>query len=331
MNTTELLVFRRSYRFVRFASAACLGRAKEIENAERSVTGGGIHVYGQCNFSKLPTFTDKEGEVRLDKQFYQKNSAADLELYVGGITNRFAVYTGNTIEDMPLRERTAAVLTTLDKNMRRNAQPFFHNGRLHSTGEPMPREHEMSLWMRCAVVTASTSFVAAELVLAWRFLGPHNGATAFLFCFLPTSWAPCVKRAINIRLPSQLYNLQAWETNKRVYERLGIRTFRHMLRMPVIRSLNQDIPRQFRERHYEEAEREMRFAEASHVLASIVALLAIAYALTQRWWDTAGSLVVCNTIVNAYPVMLQRYNRGRLLRVMAMQGASRNPSGHQGT
>lgn len=87
--------------------------------AEHSVSGGGIHIYGKCDVSKLPTYIDVKGKVRLDKQFYQKNSKIDLELYVGGITNRFAAYTGNIIEDKPLRECTAAVLTTLDKNMRK--------------------------------------------------------------------------------------------------------------------------------------------------------------------------------------------------------------------
>ncbi|MFV0363092.1 MAG: phage/plasmid primase, P4 family [Suipraeoptans sp.] len=86
---------------------------------EYSVSGTGIHIYGRCNFSKLPTYIDKEGKVRLDKQFYQKNSKIDLELYVGGITNRFAAFTDNIIENKPLRECTTAVLTTLDKNMRK--------------------------------------------------------------------------------------------------------------------------------------------------------------------------------------------------------------------
>lgn len=67
---------------------------------ERSVSGGGIHIYGKCDFTKLPTYIDKKGKVRLDSQFYQKNSKIDLELYVGGITNRFAAYTGNIIEDI---------------------------------------------------------------------------------------------------------------------------------------------------------------------------------------------------------------------------------------
>lgn len=40
-------------------------------------------------------------------------------MYCGGITNRFAVFTGNVIRDVPLKECTDALLVTLDKNMRR--------------------------------------------------------------------------------------------------------------------------------------------------------------------------------------------------------------------
>jgi putative DNA primase/helicase len=97
--------------------------------SERSVSGGGIHIYGKCDFTKLPTYIDKKGKVRLDSQFYQKNSNNDLELYVGGITNRFAAFTGNIIEDKPLRECTAAVLTTLDKNMRRKEKTNYSANR----------------------------------------------------------------------------------------------------------------------------------------------------------------------------------------------------------
>lgn len=93
--------------------------------AEYSVSGNGIHQYGKCDFTKLPTYIDKDGKVRLDGQFYQKNPNNKLELYVGGITNRFAAYTGNVIEDKPLRECTAAVLTTLDKDMRRKQKTKY--------------------------------------------------------------------------------------------------------------------------------------------------------------------------------------------------------------
>lgn len=93
--------------------------------AEYSVSGEGIHIYGKCDIAKLPTYLDAKGKIRLDKQFYMKNASNDLELYIGGLTNRFAVFTENIIEDKPLRDCTAAVLTTLDKNMRKKAKTNY--------------------------------------------------------------------------------------------------------------------------------------------------------------------------------------------------------------
>ena len=93
--------------------------------AEYSVSGAGIHQYGKCDFTKIPTYIDKKGKLCLDRQYYQKNPNNNMELYIGGITNRFAVYTGNVIEDKPLRECTSAILTTLDKDMRRKEKAKY--------------------------------------------------------------------------------------------------------------------------------------------------------------------------------------------------------------
>ncbi|MCD7723958.1 MAG: phage/plasmid primase, P4 family [Clostridiales bacterium] len=87
--------------------------------AEKSVSGSGIHIYGKCDRGQMPTYVDKDGKVRVVKEFYIKNPHNEMELYIGGTTNRFAVYTGNVIMDEPLSDCTQAVLTTLDKDMRR--------------------------------------------------------------------------------------------------------------------------------------------------------------------------------------------------------------------
>ena len=92
---------------------------------EYSVSSTGIHQYGKCDFTKIPTYIDKKGKLCLDRQYYQKNPNNHMELYIGGITNRFAVYTGNVIENKPLRECTAAILTTLDKDMRRKEKAKY--------------------------------------------------------------------------------------------------------------------------------------------------------------------------------------------------------------
>jgi putative DNA primase/helicase len=99
--------------------------ARHDSYAEYSVSGKGIHQYGKCDFTQIPNYLDKDRKIKLDRQFYMKNPNNDLELYIGGITNRFAAYTGNVIEDKPLRECTAAVLTTLDKNMRRKEKTKY--------------------------------------------------------------------------------------------------------------------------------------------------------------------------------------------------------------
>lgn len=87
--------------------------------AEYSVSGNGLHIYGKVDLRKLPITPDKNGKSRLDKQFYMKNPNNGIELYIGGLTNRFAVFTGNAVADLPLKDCTTAVLTTLDKDMRK--------------------------------------------------------------------------------------------------------------------------------------------------------------------------------------------------------------------
>ncbi len=97
--------------------------------AERSVSGGGLHIYGKCDISKLPINIDKSGTRKLDKAYYMKNPHNHLELYVGGLTNRFAAFTGDTVMDTPLKDCTSAVLVTLDKNMRRSEKVRYSEKR----------------------------------------------------------------------------------------------------------------------------------------------------------------------------------------------------------
>nr|DAP89328.1 MAG TPA: dsDNA helicase [Caudoviricetes sp.] len=92
---------------------------------EYSQSGNGVHAYGKIDISKIPTYTDDKGKLRLNKQFYMKNPHNATELYFGGITNRFACFTGNAILDIPLKDCTQAVLTTLDKDMRKKKKKKY--------------------------------------------------------------------------------------------------------------------------------------------------------------------------------------------------------------
>ena len=90
--------------------------------AERSVSGEGIHLYGKVDTAQLPVYEDGDGRLRLDRSFYAKNPNNGVEIYFGGLTNRFVVYTGDAINDKPLADCTQGILTVLHKHMRRPAQ-----------------------------------------------------------------------------------------------------------------------------------------------------------------------------------------------------------------
>ncbi len=96
--------------------------------AEISPSGNGLHIYGLVDMSKLPIVLAKNGKQMLDRQFYMKNPNNGTELYIGGLTNRFATFTSNVVHDVPLCDCTEAVLTTLDKDMRRN-QPINYSAK----------------------------------------------------------------------------------------------------------------------------------------------------------------------------------------------------------
>ena len=88
--------------------------------AEISQSGQGIHFYFYIDSSKVPTETNKEGKLVLSHKYYQKNPTNGLELYFGIIANRFSVFTGNTLEDKPMRDCTSEALEILDSYMLRN-------------------------------------------------------------------------------------------------------------------------------------------------------------------------------------------------------------------
>ncbi|WP_230266660.1 phage/plasmid primase, P4 family [Allobaculum fili] len=82
--------------------------------AEKSQSGNGYHIYGKCDPSQIPSENGK-----LSSRFYVKHPDKKLELYVGGLTKRFCCFTGDAINEYPLRESTQAVLVTYRHEMLR--------------------------------------------------------------------------------------------------------------------------------------------------------------------------------------------------------------------
>ena len=63
---------------------------------------------------------------------------------------------------------------------------------------------------------------------------------------------------------------------------------------------------------FERVSRETTQSELAHLVLLVAGVLSAAYALVIGWYGWAAALTLGNVIFNAYPVMLQRYNRSRL-------------------
>ena len=85
--------------------------------AERSHSGNGVHFYGFCDLNRIPV---KNG--KLDSRYYTKNPNNGLEVYIGDLTNRFALFTGDVLQDLPLADCTDALLELLETDMLRSAE-----------------------------------------------------------------------------------------------------------------------------------------------------------------------------------------------------------------
>lgn len=80
---------------------------------ETSVSGDGLHLYAMYDADRLIA---EAGNLN---DYYFKNSKINLEVYMGGVTNRFSAFTGNAVDDKPLMDCTDALLYTLKHEMLR--------------------------------------------------------------------------------------------------------------------------------------------------------------------------------------------------------------------
>ena len=92
-------------------------QAKTIINlmntyTERSPSGTGYHLIFKCDMSKIPTINGK-----LNDKYYFKNPYNDLECYFSGLTNRYFSYTGETINNQNIEDRTEQILIFIKNYM----------------------------------------------------------------------------------------------------------------------------------------------------------------------------------------------------------------------
>lgn len=131
--------------------------------------------------------------------------------------------------------------------------------------------------------------------------------------FAVSGWIVLLNKVL--RLPPLPGNRVILPEERRLYEALGIRAFKRFLRSGWYGSIwGPSLRRDGKAVSLEALAADMRSAEVSHATAFVLVCLFTLFVLATGRWLAALWLVVCNILINAFPVMLQRYNRQRIAR-----------------
>ena len=158
--------------------------------------------------------------------------------------------------------------------------------------------------------------IAVIFLIAWTFdsFGFRSLISALLINWLVMSWIVIVGQVIHFSFPAPYYGFGPFEQTGQVYERLGIRLFKKLVRRGPLTIFSPTLrfPKEKTVAAIQDLESEMRKAETGHALAFMLMLLFVGYALLKGWLDAAVWMLLFNMLINGYPVMLQRYNRIKL-------------------
>ena len=155
---------------------------------------------------------------------------------------------------------------------------------------------------------------------AWsvRVFGFCSPMAAFITTWLVTAWLATVAQCIRLPLPPALDDIRSFENAGRIYERLGVRHFRQL----VLRSPLSILSRTVRLAHsnsraaLQQLEDKLRRAEAIHVWSLLAVWPLIGYSIMRGWIHGSGWLLLFSLLLNVYPIILQRYNRMRIERLV---------------
>ena len=151
-----------------------------------------------------------------------------------------------------------------------------------------------------------------------RVFPPHGNP--LVYC-IAMSWLismiiAIVSSAILFRVNPKLFSLAHWENQGEIYERAGIRVFRRLLLHSPLGWINANFHLRTSRTDCRRLLREMNSSEGVHWLTCVVSVvLAISYLLHHHVVYGYVMLLV-RVPFDLYPIMLQRWNRGRVWRAL---------------
>ncbi len=180
----------------------------------------------------------------------------------------------------------------------------------------------MNIIKAIGTVFAATLIVTGVIIWALKTYGFRSVSFALLANFMLLDWIAVVSLLISeerrFYLPQKYYKAKPLEKNGRIYRYAGVHYFKKLVAkgfLANLASIRFDGKRSRIDSYY----RETQWGELLHLFMFVMISLLALYALVQRWYDAILYLMVFNILLNGYPVLLQRYNRFRLEKVIQLR------------
>ena len=164
--------------------------------------------------------------------------------------------------------------------------------------------------------------VVAALVYVFIKKGPQTFVFAWVLNFALMMAVFYFTNTFKPELSSNYYKPKKWEANGTIYKWFGVNVYRKILVLigweKVMRAASPVKKNIAAIRHLEYGTRQAEFGHLSifFIVLMMNFFVAFRYGITQSL-----SLFLLNIIFNAYPVVLQRYNRPRLQRAIRLKDA----------
>jgi hypothetical protein len=180
-----------------------------------------------------------------------------------------------------------------------------------------PQEEQALRGMRSALMIVILTS-ASVFSIHGRAFPPHGNPLVYS---LALSWLisiiiAVVGGAIFFKVDPTLFSLAHWERQGKIYDRADVRAFRWVLFHSPLGWINPNIHLRSSRTDCDRLLREMNTSESIHWLTCVVSvMLAISYLLHDH--AVYGYVMLLVRIpFDLYPIMLHRWNRGRVWRVL---------------
>jgi hypothetical protein len=177
--------------------------------------------------------------------------------------------------------------------------------------------HEQVFRVLRSVLLIVILTAGALFALGGDFSPPHGHPLLYAFA---VSWLVAIGIAFTtngiFRVNPKQFSLRRWERGGKVYDRTSVRAFRWVLLHSPLGWINGNFHVSARRTDCDRLLREVNAAEGVHWLSCLVATILGIWYLVNGYATYGYVMLLLRIPFDLFPIMLQRWNRGRVCRVL---------------